>query len=217
MQCIAFDLGNVVFHINLLPVVNKMREFGYNSEAAYHLLEEYEKPSFVGLTDFKRFFTYKLCSCSIPPMVGSCKHVEQAEELTEIWKTDCIWLNSQMSNFIANLRYEGIKVAALSNIGQIHGELLKNDKEFNELMDVLHFSYEVGTFKPHKLFFQSFLMQNDEFAGCLYLDDRIENVKAAAEHKFDSIQFDLDKIISEPPSVLKKELSRIKERISRGY
>lgn len=221
MQYIALDIGNVVAHVNLFPIFNRMWELGYSEETTQQWLDEYEKPSFLGMTDFTRFFKGKLFKGKLTCRLSGTSDPEEAgivaQELTEVWKNDCITLNQQMENFIINLKSEGVKTAALSNIGPIHGELLRSNKRFTDLMDVIHFSCDVGSFKPQKLFFQSFLMENEEFAGCVYLDDRIENVRAAAQYKFDSIQFDLDQMTSEAPSVLKKALSRIKERISRGY
>jgi hypothetical protein len=76
-----------------------------------------------------------------------------------------------------------------------------------------HYSYQCGASKPSKLFFQSFLLQNDDFAGCLYLDDRVENIKASCECRFNGRVFDIEKF--ETQTDLKKELDKIRTLLNR--
>jgi FMN phosphatase YigB (HAD superfamily) len=117
-----------------------------------------------------------------------------------------------MFNFISNLHEDGFKIALLSNIGSAHAEKLESD--YPELFNKIyykHYSFECGMAKPSKLFFQSFLLQNEDFAGCVYLDDKIENIKMGSSCKFSGILFDLDKFNSKLD--LKKELDRIRKRL----
>ena len=62
---------------------------------------------------------------------------------------------------------------------------------------------------------QSFLLNNEDFAGSLFLDDRKENVIAAAKQKFDALQFCISDM--EKPSDLKKFLDDINGRMKRGW
>ena len=51
----------------------------------------------------------------------------------------------------------------------------------------------------------------------LVADDLEDNVKMASKANFDAIQFDLDDYRNEQPSILKKKLNEINDRLLRGF
>jgi putative hydrolase of the HAD superfamily len=96
--------------------------------------------------------------------------------------------------FLEKLLDENVKIALLSNIGIEHAALIGNILGgFLYQYSIKFFSCEVGARKPSFLYYKTFLDMNPEFKGCLYLDDRIENVRGGEKLGFKSIHFELDK------------------------
>lgn len=204
MHHVAFDLGNVLIEVDMTPFWKTVGDLGIRTEDMERLLKLYERNEFCGNIDMYDVFLDEL------------DNEDEAKALLDSWCVGCK-PDDQMFNFVSSLRHEGFKIAFLSNIGNTHGEYLrKTFPDFMSFASVQHMSYEVGAAKPCKLYYQSFLMQNEDFAGCTYLDDLHENVKAGATCKFDSLHFDLKLLKAQKPSVLKQELNRIKERLLRG-
>jgi FMN phosphatase YigB (HAD superfamily) len=208
---VAFDIGNVLVSFDLnkfyhqcwKKVGARNSEFVF-TEAFSKCLEDVEKSNYCGLTPMRvgiQSFLKKL---------GSSNNYSESDEalILKIWEEQ-VDINQQMVSWIKNLKSNDIKVAYLSNMGYEHFNILKNSELF-KLADVLHISCEVGVAKPKKLFFQSFLMDNPQFSGSLYLDDLIENVKMASNYKFNAKVFALTDF--KKPSELKnkqKELENI--------
>ncbi len=204
MHHIAFDLGNVLVDVDLKPFWKTVDDLHIIKSDMEHLLKLYERNDFCGNIDMYDVFKDELES------------EEEAKALIDAWCAGCK-PNEQMVNFVNNLHHEGCKIAYLSNIGNTHGDYLR--KQFPEFMNyasVQHFSYEVGVAKPCKLYYQSFLMEHDDFAGCTYLDDRQENIKTGTLCKFDSVYFNLEQLMNQKPSVLKQKLNSVRERLLRG-
>jgi FMN phosphatase YigB (HAD superfamily) len=207
MNHICFDIGNVLMHVNFEPFYKKMENTISSICQPELFLQEMEKLDFLGATDLKKALKWRY----------GIKNRYDYEELKETWNKTII-PNDQMMNFISSLKYEGIKIALLSNMGRDHAEYIR--KVYPELfdVDVVHLSYEVGSFKPQKLFYQSFLLSHEEFSGSVYLDDNKENVIIGAKFKFNAIYFNLEELTKDQnPSVLKKTLNNIKNKILLGY
>lgn len=202
MQFVAFDLGNVLVDVDFEPFWKVADEFHHDTRS---VIDFYEKAEMSGLVDYHDVFIKELNAT-----------YEEANYLIDAWN-QTITVNDQMCNFVRCLKHEGFKIAFLSNIGSTHKIFLRaRGRPLMDLADIQHMSCEVGVVKPSILYYQSFLMQHDDFAGCMYLDDRPENIIAASKCKFDSIKFELDSFKDKPPSVLKKELIKIRERLLRG-
>lgn len=110
--------------------------------------------------------------------------------LENAWNS-AIYPCDTMLGFISDLRSSNVKIALLSNIGPEHANHLRKTYPYLVQDCIEHFSCEVGAMKPNKLFYQSFLLDHKEFSGCVYLDDRPENVIAGNDYKFNAINFDL--------------------------
>ena len=204
MQFIAFDLGNVLIDVDLQPFWSAVDDIQCVREDVEDLLRLYERPEFCGDVDMLDVFRDAL------------NNTEEAQYLTDSW---CKGLkpDEQMFNFISSLKSEGVKIAYLSNIGSRHLSFMRNRyPEFMKCASVEHMSCEVGAAKPSLIYYQSFLLQHDDFKGCTYLDDRMENVLMGSKCKFNSVHFDLEALKKEKPSVLKNEINKIKERMLRG-
>jgi len=203
---VAFDIGNVLCHFDptiynkeLHRMIHHDVRFIYWENVVPHL-ENMEKLDYLG-------------------MINRSKHLEttfrinNADYLNDIWNST-VTINNQMMNFLVKLKDAGVKIALLSNMGPDHAKYLR--EKYPELFDktIQHLSFEAGAFKPSKLFYQSFLMSNEDFAGCVYLDDVKENIISGTKMKFDAIHFDLRDF--EKPSELKKRLETIYDKITTG-
>lgn len=205
MQHIAFDLGNVLVEVDMRPFFKAVKDLGIHKKDIDRLINLYERSVLCGNIDLYDIFVDELGDES------------EAQHLIDAWCSGCR-PNDRMSNFVCMLKHEGFKIAYLSNISSQHLNYLSSKfPDFMSYAAVSHMSCEVGAAKPSKLFYQSFLMQNEDFSGCTYLDDKQENLKSSTNFKFDSINFNLKKLTSEKPSVLKVELNSIKERLLRGF
>lgn len=212
MQCIAFDIGNVLCHFDIDDFYDKSVENHsdpiQSRELIKNLTEELEHLDYIGAVTISNEIRRKF---------NNIFTEEQIEKIIDTWNKT-VSPNEQMMNFISSLKYDNIKIALLSNMGKDHAVYLKNTYPLLFDVDVIHLSYEVGSFKPHKLFFQSFLMNNEEYAGCVYLDDKKENIISAAKMKFNAVHFDLNSLTkNQSKSTLKLKLKEIKDKMFRGY
>jgi FMN phosphatase YigB (HAD superfamily) len=195
MQHIALDLGNVVFNLDFKDFWQIIAELEVNVQDMEHYIRIIEKQEFCGLATFRDLMEDEFSASS-------------AEMLLQAWN-DSLKENKTMTNFLKSLKDDGVHIAFLSNMGINEVEYARYTfPHIFSLADEQHISCEVGVAKPGSLFFQSFLLQHDDYSGCLYLDDRIENIKTGTKCKFNSYQFDLNNFNSIP--VLKKELDKIK-------
>lgn len=213
---VAFDLGNVLFDIDMNPLYKAMYNYGLSTADVDIFLERNFYLDFNGTLHIRQAIQMEL-ERSLNLRNSDLRERLVYEGLAEVvnsWNK-CITLNEQMSNFVANLKSEGVKIAILSNIGKEHAEFaLSKYPDFFKMIDVKHFSYEVGASKPQKLFFQSFLLDYNEYSGCVFLDDRRENVLSAGKFRFDAVHFDLKELTKDKlPSILKKKLISIRNRI----
>lgn len=206
MQYVAFDLGNVLIDVDFEPFWIAAEEVGIDRYDIQDVVDFYQNSEMCGLVNYSDIFRREFPN--LEP--------HNLDLIIEGWNGS-IHVNDQMCNFVECLKHEGFKIAYLSNMGPTHKNFLRaRESRFMNLADVQHISCEVGVIKPSMLYFQSFLMQHDDFAGCMFLDDRPENIIAASKCKFDSLRFELDSFKDKPPSVLKKELNNIRDRLLRG-
>lgn len=131
--------------------------------------------------------------------------------LMEAWDST-IALNDTMTDFLNDLKKDKVSVALLSNMGYSHARLFRNKYPDFFKGCILHLSCEVGARKPTKLFYQSFLLENPDFKGCLYLDDRLENVEAGKRFGFDARLFDLEEFLKLEQSKQVEKLNLIKKQ-----
>lgn len=197
---VAFDIGNVLVDFSLDKFYEEAQsfanKFGYNNsiQCLIKSLNEKEWLNYIGQTELKESF-------SIP--YGE----HNAKVFLDIWNSQ-VKVNDSMVSFIKNLKNMGCKIAYLSNMGYEHFNYLK-DSELFKLADELHISCEVGIAKPKKLFFQSFLMDNENFRGAFYFDDKLENVEMAKRVGFKAEVFDLSFFNKKQLKTKLKELEEV--------
>lgn len=204
---VIFDIGNVLVDFNIESFYQKVtsrlpcpygKEFAINAfSKSFKKVEQLNYCGFASLEDA----VVDALKLSGVTFTSTAVH-----SILKAWNESVI-VNEQMVTFIKKVKDVGIKVAYLSNMGYEHFNYLK-DSELFSLADELHISCEVGIAKPKNLFYQSFLMDHGEFNGALYLDDKVENVRAASSYKLKGIVFDLSK---EDQLSLKKSLDSTME------
>lgn len=171
MNFVAFDIGNVLVHFDLNKFLIPLRSIiGANQYELFRssFEQNFQHQHEIGLVGFRSFFK------SFNTLLDD----SALDAIVQAWNST-ISPDEEMLEFVYRLTKAGVRVALLSNIGQEHVENL--NKICPELINrtIRHFSCEVGARKPSKLFYQSFLMDNEEFKGCYFFDDRIENCNQA--------------------------------------
>lgn len=187
MKYLAVDLGNVMCEVDFNPFLIKLSKlYNISTQDALDLfLTKTQKPHDLGLIN-------------ISDELRDYFKIKSDVILTDLMKEwdDAIKPNIYMNNIINNLIKNNIKVALLSNIGAEHASIMKKVLS-SDVYDnsIKFFSYQVGARKPTYLYYKTFLDMYPEFKGCVYLDDRPENIEAGWQFGFNAIEFSLEKIL----------------------
>ena len=216
---VAFDIGNVLCEFDLNKFTNEMfNKTGIPPNRAYNLLESIQGAQDIGITTVRKSLQVLK---NLPPVHFSERsyylEYEVVDYLVDYW-CSIIQPSEMMLNFLDNIKSDGVKVALLSNMGKEHHDYLQEKYPRLFSKSVQHISHEVGARKPNKLFFQSFLLDHDEFKGASYIDDIEENCRAAKKYSFKVYKFDLAKTLQLKQSEQKLELDRLRNLIiSQNY
>ena len=202
MKYLAVDLGNVVCNVKFDNFLSELsRTLNLPLEDVNYFLHRTTKLHDMGLTqisdELRDHFKIK-SPVIIQNLIGEWNKV--------------ITANSTVVGFLEKLLDENVKIALLSNIGIEHSGLIGNILGgFLYQNSIKFFSCEVGARKPNFLYYKTFLDMYPEFNGCLYLDDRIENIEGGKKFGFRSFHFELDKIWKSED--LENKLTEIKSLI----
>jgi FMN phosphatase YigB (HAD superfamily) len=195
--CIAFDIGEVLCHINWKPFKDRFLDFKYSININFdRFMRGLQKQQDIGVMTVEQY----LIQNGVNEYTLKDRHGLMGEvikgTLVENW--NCAVEPCQfMIDFKNNLLERGINIALLSNIGITHLEHIRQNHK--NMIDgcIEHYSCEVGARKPSKLFFQSFLLENPEFYGSLYVDDRQDNLDMAEKCGFRPYLFNVENINSD--------------------
>lgn len=183
MKYVAFDLGNVIVHINFDPFIKVYREFSLDQiDDPMVFLQDLQGQHDLGLTTIAR---------AVKERFGISQ--SQSNDLVDAWNS-IIEPNEKMVNLLEDVKSR-YRVALLSNIGLEHAAYFRHHlPHIFEGCD-LHLSCEVGARKPSKLYYQSFLMEYPEYKSYnnLYIDDLEANLLVGKKY-FKTYHFELDKI-----------------------
>jgi FMN phosphatase YigB (HAD superfamily) len=195
---VAFDIGDVLCHCFEDKFLNAV------SESANISIDE-------SLRFFKRFWEHHdLGFTTIEDELKDKLHINSEvtiNKLNNCWM-ETLQPNRDMFKYLMDLMFvdkststnvrTDVQVALLSNIGKEHAGALP--EKFNECLwngygtfeaCIKHLSFEVGARKPSLLYYQSFLQMHPEFKGCVYVDDREENLITAEKLGFKPFKFSL--------------------------
>ena len=197
---IALDVGNVLVDVDFEKFFIEFNRLGIREEPLTFLCDIQARQD-IGI---------KTLQVSLKARFGLSSN--QIDRFMEAWN-ESIKPNKEMLDFVDGLKARGAEVAILSNMGLEHAAYIR--EVYPRIFDgnVLHLSCEVGARKPTKLYFQSFLMQHPEFKGCLFLDDRLENIATAREFGLEGEHWRLDEYVTQGSDKRKETLAGIKRRI----
>jgi FMN phosphatase YigB (HAD superfamily) len=200
MKYIAFDIGDVLCHCFEDKFLNAVsEEANISFEEAVRFFKRFWEHHDLGFTTIEDELKDKL----------NIKSEVKIKKLTDIWM-DTLQPNREVFKYLCDLMFvdkslsfntrTDVQVALLSNIGKEHAAALKD--KFDKCLwngygifdhCIKHLSFEVGARKPSLIYYQSFLSLHPEFTGCLYIDDRDENLITAQKLGFKSHKFSLKK------------------------
>lgn len=198
MKYVAFDIGDVLCHCFEDKFLNAVSESANISiDNAYRFFKRFWEHHDLGFTTIEDELKDKL----------NIQSEVIINKLNKAWM-ETLAPNHIMIEYLINLLFiekslstnvrTDIQVALLSNIGKEHASKLKNtfdDGRWNGygVYDacVKHLSFEVGARKPSLIYYQSFLSMHPEFKGCVYVDDREENLITAQKLGFKPFKFSL--------------------------
>ncbi len=197
---VAFDIGNVISQFRWQTFTDELiNQNVVQKNGALDFIKTIQPFNDLGLLTIESALRDRF----------GCYNSKRIGWALEAWNAT-LTINPIMVELIKELKSKKRKVAFLSNMGMDHAQFLRNNSSLFEDCD-LHLSYQVGSRKPQKLFFQSFLMQNPEYKGCLFIDDIAENIQTAEELDFLGFHFDLDKQIEQ--NSLAETVNEIRSKI----
>lgn len=178
------DIGNVLVHVRLESFLEKFSKLIPPNHDPMLFLETIQGMHDIGLITMEQSFRDKY----------ELSHSKEfsVKDLLDLWNSVVI-RNEFMINFMKDLHFQGVRFGLVSNIGKEHHEYLQQIcPEIFEMSEIHHLSYQVGARKPSKLYFQSFLQDHPSWIGCVYLDDRLDNLLTGKYYGFRTVQFDLN-------------------------
>lgn len=199
MKYLAVDLGNVVIEVSFeffLKELGVITRFSFDE--CFNYLCRVSKSHDLGLISIvdglQDHFNIRL-------------NKEDRQYITSLWK-NTVKSNIAINEYLNELINSGVKIALLSNMGTEHRNMMR-EIITAPVYDaaIKFFSCDVGAIKPTYLYYKTFLDMYPEFKGCIYLDDKIENIETSKLFGFDARQFELDK--NKPDSELKEKLSKL--------
>lgn len=187
MKYLAVDLGNVIVSVDFKEFLDQLSDsLNISMDDVNYFLNRTQKLHDLGLTNIADELRdhFKI------------KSKVTIDRLITLWNRT-VKTDPTMVKFLCDLinlkNGEPTKLALLSNIGLEHAELMPIILTPNVFGNsIKFFSCEVGARKPSYLYYKLFLDMNPEFKGCVYLDDRPENVAIGNLFGFKSIEFALD-------------------------
>jgi FMN phosphatase YigB (HAD superfamily) len=184
MKYIALDIGNVLCNVNFDLFNKKLSKIlNISLDDAIYFLNRTQSLHDLGITHMSDELRDHF----------NIKSSEIIDSLVAEWN-DTVSGDIETIDKLHNLiKANDIKIALLSNIGLEHSAIIKNilgETIYNN--SIRFFSCDVGARKPSCLYYKTFLDMYPEFGGCLYVDDKIENLDAATKFGFNTRHFALD-------------------------
>jgi FMN phosphatase YigB (HAD superfamily) len=211
---IALDVGNVLCTMDFKKFINSISKYTNLSVLeSEHRVNRHQRLQDVGLTTMKQILESEF----------NIESEVILDDLLNVWNNNVLKFSPRIIEFFMDLnnRFD-LKIAILSNVGIDHAFII-NDYLNNYYKEepssicfkeaIRYFSCDVGVRKPQSLYYQSFLLQNPKFKGCIYVDDLEENRETASKFGFESVDFNLEKIKDENDIYM--QLEKIGELLSK--
>ena len=179
INCIIFDLGQVILNISYKNTVNSFKKLGiHNADNFYsknHQIKIFDLLE-IGAINEEEFVqeVQKICSASYIQII-------------EAWNSMILDLPEKRVSLIKKLK-DDYKIFLLSNTNVIHINKIKRDlgslkyADFYSLFNKVYYSYKIRTRKPEKKSFNIILDDNNLSPDeVLFIDDSEQHIRTALE------------------------------------
>ncbi len=192
---ILFDLGGVIIDID----VNKTAR-----EMALALGLE-DNSSSDDLLNHKIFKQYETGTINSTEFVQALKNMADKEvnesQIIKAWNAMLLHIPEERIKLLEKLKREN-RLFVLSNTNELHinqfNSMIPGYSNLTELFEKVYYSNEIGYRKPTKEAFNVVIKEvSIHPSETLFIDDNIENIKAASEMNFQTLLVERDKDITQ--------------------
>ena len=180
MSYICLDIGNVLLDCNFTKFFERMQEHNVSQPRVWEFMERVQPHQDLGIVSLEREMKLHFDMHDVSAAMDS-------------WR-DCLKRNEVSLGHLSSMLDAGVNVALLSNMGADHHALLSNLFEGLYERCIQFISCDVGARKPTRIYYQSFLTTHPDFRGCVYVDDRMENLGTGNRMGFNSQHLDTSKM-----------------------
>ena len=185
---IIFDFGGVIIDIDEQLTVNEFAKLGFadpskaTSKEFIDLVRKFEKGIFTPDVFRNKLRDFLDISAT-------------DQEIDDAWNALLFDIPAERLKIIENVK-KNYNIYLLSNSNEIHYDLYVRDlqlrfdyNEFGELFHKAYFSFDLHLSKPEEEIFEFVMYQEDlDPAETLFIDDRADNIEAAAKLGFQTYQ-----------------------------
>jgi len=184
---ILFDLGGVILDINIQATLQRFYELGFPAALLQY-------PESMQTDIFFKYQTGKLDTEQFRAEIRKAAGVEMSDHAFDVaWNSMLVGIPVERTALLKVLskRY---KLYLLSNTSELHAEVFEKmyldaaGETMQEVFDKIYYSHEIGRHKPDPNAWEYVIRDagiNPE--ETLFLDDSIQNIKAAQELGFQAI------------------------------
>jgi putative hydrolase of the HAD superfamily len=194
IQAVIFDYGNVLSCPQTSSDLNAMAERCGMPIRRFHDFYWKFRPAYDrGELKGASFWT------SVTAEVGKTPTPNEVSELVSLDIQSWLHINQATMRWAGQLRRAGIRLALLSNMPFEIARYIEKDCAWVSYFDPLIFSCDLGSVKPELTIYKSCLARLNVLTDkVLFLDDRAENVAAAAQLGIPGLVFDdMEKVSGE--------------------
>jgi FMN phosphatase YigB (HAD superfamily) len=180
MKYLAIDIGNVICHMKFDAFLQELAIVMHCSKSrAFDLMYRIQKVQDLGILSIRE----ELAETLSPEII---------DLVVEKWNKTLI-VNEFIQNALLDLLSQNVQIALLSNIGTEHAGVIRSIIS-PQIFDncIKFFSCDVGARKPSYLYYKTFLDMYPSFNGCVYVDDRPENIETGINFGLQGCLFDLE-------------------------
>lgn len=184
IDSIIFDVGRVLVGFGWDALIERL---GYDEEIKKDLVEAMFLNPWWNEFDSGRYSTEEILGHFIE------RKPERKAQILEVFDhlDETIWLFDYAVPWIADLKKRGYKLYILSNYAEYTYNRTKDKMKFLPYMDGVIFSYRHKLIKPEPEIFELILSKYDiDPNRAVFLDDRADNIEAAAKFGIHTILFD---------------------------
>lgn len=192
---IIFDLGGVLIDIDVNKTIDEMRKILTSSA-------QLNSANMLQHKVFNQYETGQLTSNEFIQELQNLATIEvEKSQIVDAWNAMLLQVPKKRIKLLENLA-EKKRLFILSNTNQLHvnkfNTMIPGYSSFENLVEKVYFSHEIGHRKPHKEAF-SVVINNSNIspAETLFIDDTPENINTALEMNFQTLLVKKDEEITQ--------------------